>query len=171
MEGAKLQANDIALDAANNINLLAAKNTSDLQSSNSGSSAGIGATLGSNGQQTGLSFQISVSQSKGHANGSETTYDNTQITATDKLSIKSGNDTNLIGAQLAADKVKANIGDNLNIVTLQDQSNYDSKQENGGFSLSLCIPPICAGTPVTVSINYEKQTVNHNYQSAAGKGA
>ncbi|MDP5008939.1 MAG: hemagglutinin repeat-containing protein, partial [Glaciimonas sp.] len=169
MEGEKLQAQNIALDAAKNINLIAAKNTSDLQSSNSGSSAGIGATLGSNGQQTGLSFQIGGSMSKGHANGSETTYDNTQITATDNLTIKSGGNTNLIGAQLAANKVKADIGGNLNIVTLQDQSNYDSKQENGGFSLSLCLPPICVGTTATGSINYGKQTVDHNYQSAVGQ--
>ncbi|PRC90621.1 hemagglutinin repeat-containing protein [Solimicrobium silvestre] len=169
MEGAKLQATTIELDAAKNINLLAAKNSAELQSSNSGSSAGIGATLGSNGQQTGLSFQISGSTSKGHANGSETTYDNTQITATDKLTIKSGNNTNLIGAQVAANKVKADISGNLNIVTLQDQSNYDSKQENGGFSLSLCIPPICVGTTATGSINYGKQTVDHNYQSAVGQ--
>ncbi|MDY7546028.1 hemagglutinin repeat-containing protein [Glaciimonas sp. CA11.2] len=168
MEGAKLQAQNIALDAAKNINLLAAKNTATLQSSNSGSNAGIGATLGSNGEQTGLSFQLGASLSKGHANGSETTYDNTQITATDHLTMKSGGDTNLIGAQLAADKVKATIGGNLNIVTLQDQNNYDSKQENGGFSVSLCIPPICAGVS-TGSVNYAKQTVEHNYHSAVGQ--
>ncbi len=169
MEGAKLQAQNISLDAAKNINLIAATNTADLQSSNSSSSGGIGATLGANGQQNGLSFQIGGSIAKGHANGSETTYDNTQITATNNLTIKSGGDTNLIGAQLAADKVKADIGGNLNIVTLQDQSNYDSKQENGGFSLSLCLPPICAGTMTTGSINYGKQTVDHNYQSAVGQ--
>jgi len=168
MEGAKLQAQDIALDAAKNINLIAAKNTADLHSTNSGSSVGIGATLGSNGQQTGLSFQIGASMSEGHANGSETTYDNTQITATKNLSIKSGGDTNLIGAQLAAEKVKADIGGNLNIVTRQDQNNYDSKQESGGFSVSLCIPPLCIGTP-TGSINYSQQTVDHNYQSATGQ--
>jgi filamentous hemagglutinin len=168
MEGAKLQAQNIALDAAKNINLLAAKNTADLQSTNSGSSMSLGATLGSNGQQTGLSFQIGGSLSEGHANGSETTYDNTQITATNNLSIKSGGDTNLIGAQLAADKVKADIGGNLNIVTLQDQNNYESKQENGGIGVSVCVPPLCVGVS-SVSVNYGLQTVDHNYQSAMGQ--
>ncbi|QRX81631.1 hemagglutinin repeat-containing protein [Glaciimonas sp. PAMC28666] len=169
MEGAKLQATDIALDAARNINLIAAKNTAALTSSNSGSSAGIGATLGSNGEQTGLSFQLGASMSKGHASGSETTYDNMQINATNHLSMKSGGDTTLIGAQLAANHIDADIGGNLTIRTLQDQSAYDSKQENGGFSLSLCIPPICVGSMLTGSVNYARQTVDHHYRSAHGQ--
>ncbi|HEY4319365.1 MAG TPA: hemagglutinin repeat-containing protein [Herbaspirillum sp.] len=169
MQAAKLQAQDIGLDAAKDINLIAAANTADLQSTNSASNAGIGATFGSNGQQTGLSFQIGGSLANGHANGTETTYDNTQISATDHLSVKSGGDVNMIGAQLAGDQVSADIGGNLNIVTLQDGSNFDSKQETGGFSLSLCIPPICVGTTVTGSINYGLQTVDHNYQSAVGQ--
>ncbi|AMP12003.1 hemagluttinin repeat family protein [Collimonas arenae] len=169
MEGAKLQAQDISLDAAKNINLSAAKSTADLQSSNSGSSAGIGATLGSNGQQTGLSFQIGASVSKGHANGTETTYDNTQISATNQLSVKSGGDLNMKGAQLAGNKVTADVGGDLNIWTLQNVSNFDSKQESGGFSLSICVPPICVGQMVSGSVSYAKQSVDHNYQSAVGQ--
>ncbi|WP_211444397.1 hemagglutinin repeat-containing protein [Collimonas humicola] len=169
MEGAKLQARDISLDAARNINLIAAKNTADLQSSNSGSSAGIGATLGSNGQQTGLSFQVGASVAKGHANGSETTYDNTQISASNQLSVKSGGDLNMMGAQLAGNQVTADIGGNLNVWTLQDKSNFDGKQESGGFSLSICVPPICTGQMVSGSVSYTNQTVDHNYQSAVGQ--
>ncbi|AMO99005.1 hemagluttinin repeat family protein [Collimonas arenae] len=169
MEGAKLQAQDISLDAAKNINLSAAQSTTNLQSSNSGSSAGIGATLGSNGQQTGLSFQIGASVSKGHANGSEVTYDNTQISATNQLSVKSGGDLNMKGAQLAGNKVIADVGGDLNIWTLQNTSNFDSKQESGGFSLSICVPPICTGQMVSGSVSYAKQTVDHNYQSAVGQ--
>ncbi|AEK61565.1 hemagglutinin repeat-containing protein [Collimonas fungivorans] len=169
MEGAKLQAQDISLDAAKNINLSAAKSTADLQSSNSGSSAGIGATLGSNGQQTGLSFQIGASVSKGHANGTETTYDNTQISATNQLSVKSGGDLNMKGAQLAGNKVTADVGGDLNIWTLQNVSNFDSKQESGGFSLSICVPPICVGQMVNGSVSFAKQTIDHNYQSAVGQ--
>jgi filamentous hemagglutinin len=72
--GVKLQAHDVTLDAARGINLQAAKNTIDVQSSNKGSSAGFGATLSFGGEQNGLSFQASASQSKGNANGSELTH-------------------------------------------------------------------------------------------------
>ncbi|KAF3997986.1 hemagglutinin repeat-containing protein [Glaciimonas immobilis] len=169
MEGAKLQANDISLDAARNIQLIAAANSTDLQSTNSGSNAGIGATLGSNGEQTGLSFQLGASGSKGHASGHETNYDNTQISATDHLTIKSGGDLTMRGAQLAGNTINADIAGDLNILTQQDLSNFDSKQENGGFSLSLCIPPICAGSMFSGSLNYARQQVEHNYQSAVGQ--
>ncbi|QRX80833.1 hemagglutinin repeat-containing protein [Glaciimonas sp. PAMC28666] len=169
MEGAKLQAQDISLTSAQNIDLSAAVNTATLQSSNSGSSAGIGATLGSNGQQTGLSFHLGASSSTGSANGTETTYDNTQITATDQLNVTSGADLTLQGAQLAGNKVNAAVGGNLTIVTQQDVSDFASKQESGGFGLSLCIPPICVGQIVTASVNYAKQTIDHDYLSAQGQ--
>ncbi|MGJ7580840.1 hemagglutinin repeat-containing protein [Variovorax sp. RHLX14] len=168
MQGAKLQARDIALDAKRNINLVAAQNTAETQGSNSGSSLGFGVTAGI-GSQNGVSFQLSASSSKGKSNGTETSYDNTLVTATDSLSIKSGGDTNLIGAQIAANRVKADIGGNLNIESLQDRTEYESKQTSGGFDMSLCVPPICYGQVVTASANYAKQAVDHNYRSATGQ--
>lgn len=168
MTGAKLQANDIVLDAAKNLNLLAAQNTAQLQSHNSASSAGVGVTFGL-GEQNGISFQLGANNAKGRANGSETTYDNTQVTATNNLTLKSGNDTNLIGAQAAGNTVKMDVGGQLNIQSLQDTSYYESKQTTGGFGLSLCIPPFCYGTPVTGNVNASKQQVDHNYQSTTGQ--
>jgi hypothetical protein len=88
------QAN-IALDAARDIHLVAAQNTAETHGSNSGSSLGFGFTAGV-GSQNGISFQISASRSQGQSNGSETHYDNTLITATDTLEVRSGGDTHLI---------------------------------------------------------------------------
>lgn len=168
MVGAKLQAQNIALDAAKDVNLIAAQNTAEIQSKNNSSSAGIGVTFGF-GEQSGISFQIGASNGKGRADGSETTYDNTQVTATNKLSVKSGNDTSLIGAQLAGKTVEMDVGGKLNIETLQDSSNYASKQTTGGFGLSLCIPPFCYGTTVSGNLSASKQQVDHNYLSAVGQ--
>ncbi|MDM0087151.1 MULTISPECIES: hemagglutinin repeat-containing protein [unclassified Variovorax] len=168
MQGAKLQARDIALDAERNINLGAAENTAETHSSNAGSSLGAGVTAGF-GSQNGISFQLSAGRSKGKANGSETHYDNTQVTAADTLSIRSGGDTNLRGAQLTADRVKADIGGNLNIESLQDRTDYRSQQSSGGIDVSICVPPICYGQTVTANVNYAKQAVDHNYQSATGQ--
>ncbi|MBI1835618.1 MAG: hemagglutinin repeat-containing protein, partial [Burkholderiales bacterium] len=91
------------------------------------------------------------------------------VDQSDLLTINSGKDTTLSGAQLTATQVKANIGGNLNIVTLQDKSSYDSKQTSAGFNVSVCIPPLCYGTAVTGGINYSKNTLNHNYLSAVGQ--
>ena len=169
MAAAKLQAENIALTAKRDILLEAAANTSEIHSKNKSSSVGGGVTFAFGGQQNGLSFQLNASQSKGKANGSETSWDNTQITATESLSVKSGRDTTLIGAQLAGNSVDLDIGRDLLIQTLQDSSNYASKQSSSGFSLSLCIPPICGGTTVTGSLSASNQKIKHNYQSAVGQ--
>ena len=166
--GAKLQARDIALDAKRDINLLAAENTAATLSTNSGHTLGGGVTFGA-GSQNGFSIQLNASQSKGNGNGSEVHDDNTLITGTDSVKIKSGRDVNMIGAQVAGEKVKADVGRNLNIQTLQDTSNYTSKQSSSGLDVSLCIPPICVGQYVTGDLNASKQKVDHAYQSATGQ--
>ncbi|WP_332744262.1 hemagglutinin repeat-containing protein, partial [Hydrogenophaga sp.] len=163
--GAKLQAQDISLQAAGDIDLQAAKNTAELHSTNSGSSAGVGVTFGF-GEQNGISFQVSASRAKGNGEGSETTHDNTVVTATNSLTVRSGADTNLRGAQLTGDTVIADIGGDLNIQTLQDTSRYESDQKSSGFSVSLCIPPFCYGNVVTGSLSMAKEQIDHDFQSA-----
>ncbi|MDO9404669.1 MAG: hemagglutinin repeat-containing protein [Polaromonas sp.] len=174
--GTYMQARDIALDAAGDLDFKAAKNTAEVRSSNSASSSGVGVTVGL-GSQNGISFQAGASNAKGRGKGSETTYSNSQIIASNSLATKSGGDTTLSGAQLAGDTVKMDVGKDLTIQSLQDSSRYDSKQTNAGFGVSLCVPPLCYGTPVTGSVAAGKETVNHDYLSvtqqsgiAAGSG-
>lgn len=167
LEGAKLQAENISLDSARNVVLLAAANTSSITSDNKSSSLSAGVTFGF-GSQNGISFQLGAQNAKGMSNGNETTYDNTLITATDHLSVKSGSDTTLKGAQLAAKQVTMNVGRNLNIETLQDSSRYESEQKSGGFGISICVPPICYGTS-SFSVNASNQEIKHNYRSAVGQ--
>ncbi|HDV8350260.1 TPA: hemagglutinin repeat-containing protein [Burkholderia vietnamiensis] len=150
-----------ALNAQGDINLQAAQNTDSQHSTSSGSSASIGATLGV-GQQNGLSFQLGVSGNKGHGNGSDTTYTNTHVTAGDKLTLTSGNDTNLVGAVASGKQVVADVGGNLNVQSLQDTSKYDSKQQSAGVSVSVCVPPICGGTS-TGSVSISQQKMNSDY--------
>jgi filamentous hemagglutinin family protein len=168
MAAAKLQAQALRLDAAEDIRLLAAANTAQLQDSHTANSLGAGVTVGA-GDQSGISFQLSASQAKGLSRGNETVWDNTQLTATDTLSLRSGSDTTLKGAQVAARSVAFDVGKDLLIETLQDASGYDSKQSHSGFNLSLCVPPICAGVPVTGNITLGHQTIDHNYLSAVGQ--
>lgn len=163
--GAKLQAQDIALQAKGDIDLQAAKNTAELHSTNSGGSAGVGVTFGL-GEQSGISFQLSASRSKGNGDGSETTHDNTVVTATNTLTVRSGADTNLRGAQLAGETVIADVGGDLNIQTQQDTSQYESQQKSSGLSVSVCVPPICYGNMVTGSISMSKEQIDHDFESA-----
>ncbi len=72
-------------------------------------SGGIGVSFGSDG--FGIYASASVGSGKAHGNGS--THAETTINADDKLTIVSGNDTTIEGAQLKGDQVVANIGNNL----------------------------------------------------------
>ncbi|SMD18223.1 hemagglutinin repeat-containing protein, partial [Sporomusa malonica] len=47
--------------------------------------------------------------------------------------LKSGNDTNIIGSQVKGEKVVADIGGNLNIVSQQDRDIFTSKNQSAGF--------------------------------------
>ncbi|MCW5287515.1 filamentous hemagglutinin N-terminal domain-containing protein [Verminephrobacter aporrectodeae subsp. tuberculatae] len=166
--GAKLQAQDITLDAAKKLDLGAATNSTQQQSKNKSSGLGMGVTLGV-GEQTGISFQLNAGQSRGQANGSEITYDNTQVLASNHLHVRSGGDTDIRGAQLAGHRVTTDIQGKLLIETLQDQSQYQSQQSSSGVNVSVCVPPLCYGVPVTGSVSASKTTVDHNYQSATGQ--
>ncbi|GHU07814.1 hypothetical protein FACS1894158_16540 [Betaproteobacteria bacterium] len=169
LQGAKLQAEDIALTAQRDILLEAAANTAEVHNKNKSSSTGVGVTVGI-GQQTGISVQLNAGQALGKANGNETLWDNTLITASNSLQLQSGRDTTLRGAQLAGESVNMDIGGNLLIETLQDLSRYESKQSSSGFNISLCIPPICYGNFVQSASFYSaSQKIKHNYRSAVGQ--
>ncbi|WP_444542697.1 hemagglutinin repeat-containing protein [Formosimonas limnophila] len=61
-----------------------------------------------------------ANQAYGNANGSSTSYTETQVTATDKLTLNAGRDMNLIGAQARGETVEADVGRNFTITSLQD---------------------------------------------------
>ncbi|MGK5060465.1 hemagglutinin repeat-containing protein [Janthinobacterium sp. LB2P49] len=144
--GSKIGAGgNLTLFADDKINLLAAQNTATQTSKNSssGSSIGVGYTFG--GAQNGFSLDIAANQARGKADGTDSYYTNTYVTAGKTATIISGGDTTLQGAILAADTVKGAIGGNLNIISLQDTSTYASKSSSAGFNMSLCLPPFCYG--------------------------
>ncbi|MEM5329395.1 hemagglutinin repeat-containing protein [Paraburkholderia sp. JHI2823] len=162
--GSNLKAgNNAALLADGGINLQAAQNSDSQKSTNSSSSGSVGVTFGF-GQQNGISFQAGASASKGNGNGSDTSYTNTHVSAGNTLTLQSGGDTNLIGADAQGTQVVAKVGGNLNIESLQDTSHYDSRQTGGGVSVSVCVPPICAGSS-SVAANFNQQKLNSNYAS------
>lgn len=152
---------NISINADNQINLLAAKNTDTLTSKNKNSSASVGVSIGSNG----LAMTASASQGKGKANGTDVSWTETLVEAGNKVSLESGTDTNLIGAQVRGEQVVADVGTsgngNLNIQSLQDTSSYDSKQKSAGLSVSI---PIGAGS-AGGSINASQSKITSDYAS------
>ncbi len=145
----------VQLLADNQVRLLAAQNTASQNSTNSNSSASLGISFGTNG----LLVNASVSKGKGRADGEDTFYTNTQVSAGEQVSIISGGDTTLQGAVVKANQVKADVGGNLNITSLQDTSTYTSEQKSSGGSLS-----VGAGS-MSGSINAAKSSINSDFKS------
>src|SRR5690606_16513505 len=109
--------NQIHLLAEDEVKLLAAANHSEHQSRNSSSSGAVGVSAGDKGV---ITADISGSKGKGHSNGSDTTWSNTQVEAGNLLVIDSGGDTTLRGAVARAEQVTTRIGGDLLIESLQD---------------------------------------------------
>jgi filamentous hemagglutinin len=161
------------LDAARDVNLIASQDTQEMKGSNksSGGAIGIGIGVGSGG--AGITISASGHSSKGNEKGNGTWNNETTIDAGNQLSIISGRDTTLSGAQVSGDKVIADIGRDLTIESLQDSDHYDSKQTSMSGGLSYTFG---AGT-ASGSFSYSRDKMNSDYDSVqeqsgifAGKG-
>jgi filamentous hemagglutinin len=109
----------------------------------------------------------------GSENGNSTAYVNSRVNASDTLTLSSGNDTLLSGAQALGNRVVADVGNNLTITSLQDIDNYQSKQQSasGGFSVTFGKPSGSVGVSVSTSkINSEYASVGDQSGLFAGDG-
>ncbi|SFS29031.1 hemagglutinin repeat-containing protein [Pseudomonas sp. NFACC42-2] len=173
--GSTLKADSTLLSAKNNILMQSAQNTTDCKNDGSRNRTAIGASFNI-GEQNGFTIDLGAQTAKNLGSGGSVTQVNTTLD-TGSLVLRSGQDTSLIGAQVRADRIDANIGGNLNILSRQDTETSKSKQNSAGFGASICIPPICYGSPVTASANLAASKMNSDYQAVtdqsgffAGKG-
>ncbi|WP_162615282.1 two-partner secretion domain-containing protein [Saezia sanguinis] len=133
IQGSDINADgNITLLANNQIDIRAASNTSTEYSENSSSSWSAGVSYG----MGGWGGSASASQSSGSGYGTQQSWTASHVSAGDTLTVISGGDTNIIGSQIAGNTVKADIGGNLNIETLQDSSFNTSHSSSSSISAS-----------------------------------
>lgn len=90
------------------------------------------------GMRTGGLVGWLASAYKGTENGIEdsTTHTGTHVVGSNKVSITSGNDTNLTGSTISGKSVTANVGNNLTVESLQDSQIYHETSKSKGLSIS-----------------------------------
>ena len=113
------------LTADNDINIIAAESTSSEASKNSSSgwNAGVVASIGSGG--TGFGITAGANKGKGRGDGDDLYYTNSIVgTETGQTTIISGGNTNIMGGEVYGKGGELNVGGDLTIVSLQDQSTY-----------------------------------------------
>lgn len=139
---------DVTLDAARDVNLIASQDTQQTtgKNSSSGGSLGVGVGFGSGG--AGISISANANSSKGHEKGNGVWQNETTVDAGNRVTINTGRDATIAGAQVSGETVVADIGRDLTIASTQDSDHYNSKQNSvsggagytfgaGGFSGSI----------------------------------
>jgi len=106
-------------------------------------------------------MMLTASRGKGQANSDSTTYNNSHVSAGNTVNITSGADTNVVGGNIKANQVTADVGGNLNVQSLQDIAVSEASQKTTGIALSIPI----VGTGGSASFSQSKQNSNSNYAS------
>ncbi|MEP9439371.1 hemagglutinin repeat-containing protein [Xanthomonas euvesicatoria] len=150
--GSQINGQNVTLAAANNLNLLSNKETNTSKSENKNGGGEIGVSVG-----TTTGFYVSAYAGKGNAKGNSELHTESVVTAKDTLTLASGNDTTIKGAQVIGDTVLAKIGGDLLIQSEQDTEDYKSKQQQAGVKLVYGV----SGS----SASYSQQKVNSSYSS------
>ena len=132
VKGSELSAEDILLKAGKDIHLLSAKESDTTITHNTSSSGSLGATIGAGGLQG-----LSASFGKGGQNSiaKDTAHKESTVSAGRTVSIESGKDTDIIGSQVKAEQVTANVAGNLHIESEQDSKEYHEEGKQIGASL------------------------------------
>ena len=156
--GETIRGKSVALEASNDISLLAATNTSEKQVAYDSKGWSIGANLSVNGGGL-LGLDANYNQGMERGNTFTTTHTGTVIQA-DQVNLHSGKDTTIAGSKVYGDSVTAEIGGNLAIKSLQDTETYRGKSKNVGFSVST------NGLQLgSVSAEYTNGTMKSDYAS------
>ncbi|HFT7228016.1 TPA: hemagglutinin repeat-containing protein [Enterobacter chengduensis] len=152
---------DVTLDAARDVNLIASQDTQQItgKNSSSGGSLGVGVGVGSGG--AGISISANANSSKGHEKGNGVWQNETTVDAGNRVTINTGRDATIAGAQVSGDAVLADIGRDLTIGSTQDSDHYNSKQNSvsGGVGYTFG-----AGT-ASGSINVGRDKMTSDYDS------
>lgn len=160
LAGSSITGGNVTLAATHDLNLIAASSNTEQKSSNTSSGWSAGAHLAI-GQKIGIGVQANGYMAGGAENGSSTTYVNSRVNAKDNLTLSSGNDTLLSGAQALGKSINVNAGNNLTLTSLQDTDNYQSKQHSasGGFSFTF------GNMNGSLGLSLSQSRVNSDYAS------
>jgi filamentous hemagglutinin len=172
LSGSGITGKNVTLAAAHDLNLTAATNNTEQKSSNkaSGWSGGVHVAIGN---ETGIGIQASGFMASGKENGKTTDYVNSRVNASNDLTLSSGNDTVLSGAQALGNRIVADVGHDLTMTSLQDTDDYQSKQQSasGGFSFTFGSMTGSAGLSLSQSkVNSEYASVGDQSGLFAGNG-
>ena len=135
LTGETVQAKNLVLDSASDINLAAGKNTVDIKNTykSNGWSVGAGISLTGGGL---LDINASGNMARQNGDTHQESYVPTTIKAAQLAQLKAKRDTTIIGSTVSGKKVEVDTGRDLHIQSLQDVDNFKEHSKSAGFSIS-----------------------------------
>ncbi|MDU6770109.1 MAG: hemagglutinin repeat-containing protein, partial [Veillonella sp.] len=135
LTGETVQAKNLVLDSASDINLAAGKNTVDVKNTykSNGWSVGAGISLTGGGL---LDINASGNMARQNGDTHQESYVPTTIKAAQLAQLKAKRDTTIIGSTVSGKKVEVDTGRDLHIQSLQEVDNYKEHSKSAGFSVS-----------------------------------
>ena len=135
LTGKTVEATNLVLDSASDINLKAGKNTVDVNNTykSSGWSVGAGISLTGGGL---LDINASGHMARQNGDTHQESYVPTKIKAARLAQLKAKRDINIIGSTVSGKKVEVDTGHDLHIQSLQDVDNFKEHSKSAGFSVS-----------------------------------
>jgi filamentous hemagglutinin len=174
ISGSQLKAGkDVMLDAARDITLRSAQNTESTVGKNESQGGNIGVGIGAGSGGYGFTLSAGVNGGKGHENGNGLTHTETTLDAGSQLSMTSGRDTTLKGAQASGEKVTVDAGRNLTLESERNSDRYDAKQQNASAGGSFTFGSMTGSASVSVSrdkLRSDFDSVKEQTGLFAGKG-
>ncbi|HHW52697.1 MAG TPA: glycohydrolase toxin TNT-related protein [Acinetobacter towneri] len=152
LQNMQVTANDaIRLNSAKDIILESGQSQAKAEgkNSNAGASIGYGVSVGA---QTGAYIYAEVGYGKGSNHSNSNTHTQTVLNA-ENISLNSKADTTLQGAKAEANRIDADVGGNLNIISQQDTLDQNSKQMGVGARVQ-----VSAGTAWDASGNFNNSS-------------
>ncbi|MCR8998798.1 hemagglutinin repeat-containing protein [Rahnella perminowiae] len=153
LDGVEMKAGEVAIEAGGDVNMRAAEQTTSYKEDGMNLSIGITAGAAVDRDSAGGGVSLDASGGNNHTNNSSKSSTNTTVDA-DHISIISGNNVNLIGADVTADTADVKAGGNMNIISVQDTVDNDSSSWHAGVSIGAAITTQTGTIPIpTASVN------------------
>ncbi|WP_408951235.1 hemagglutinin repeat-containing protein [Lysobacter sp. Hz 25] len=156
--GSHVAGHNVLLDAARNLTLQSAQETSSQRSTSKSGGGGVGVLVG----QSGMGFYVEANASRGKADGDSVTHAETTVDAANMLVLRSGGNTTLQGAQARGEQVIARVGGDLNLISQQDTDRFESKDQSASGQ-------VVVGFGSSASVSYNQSKVDSEYKSVTGQ--
>ncbi len=132
--GSQVEGDNVALAAARDLVLQSAQESHAMDARDRASSGEIGITMGT---EAGIGVYVSAHAARGDGEGAGTSHTETTVQAGDTLTLVSGRDTTLEGAQAIGKTVLADVGRNLTLTSQYDSNDYDREDKAGGIDVAV----------------------------------